>query len=123
MIGNSISIDPGAGPLAFALINQDGYSSEYLSRDATSDTRIQVRHSQEKIVGDAPQVDRHNVTITQKFIPDASFPAGHFVQCSVTFRTPPGEDIATVLGWFVGLASWLADGTPANQERILNWES
>lgn len=124
MIGNSITLDPGSGPVDLALINEGGYSSEYLFRDATVDTRINIRHSKEKASGTQVQMDRHNVTVTQTFAPTTPFPEGHSVQASITLRIPPTESIAVLSDLLTGLVTWMADGTPTiNQDRVLNWES
>lgn len=59
MIGNTITINNGASKV-LTLINQDGYSSEYLLKDTASEFRLKIRHSSTK----AGQ-DRHNVELVE----------------------------------------------------------
>lgn len=127
MIGNSVSIDLGLGdPTELFLINQDGYSAEYLNRDTGVDTRVRIRHTKEKAIPGQLQLDRHNVEITQVFAPSDDYPAGYTQQVYVVARFPAGVSTGTtdIAAMFAGLAAWLADGTPlTNMRRVLNWES
>lgn len=65
MIGNTITITVGASAKVLTLINQDGYSSEYLLKDTASEFRLRIRHSKTKASAAQISMDRHNVELIE----------------------------------------------------------
>lgn len=61
MLGTTIVFPHADGNITVTKINQDGYGSEYMYRDATGQIRVKIRHSVRKANGVMPAADRHNV--------------------------------------------------------------
>jgi hypothetical protein len=53
------------GDVVMTKINQDGYSSEYLFRDATSQFRARIRHTKTAAKNGRPSYDRHNCEVVE----------------------------------------------------------
>lgn len=72
MFADPLSITVNGVAKALIRINQDGYSSEYLLREATGDYRLKIRHS---TTSDKRRpgviIDRHNVEFVQTVYPVA----------------------------------------------------
>lgn len=64
MFGNTLTLPHVDGNVVMKLINQDGYSSEYLFRDALHQYTFKIRHSKTKNGGSASK-DRHNVEVVE----------------------------------------------------------
>jgi len=64
MFGNTLTLPHPDGNVVLKLINQDGYSSEYLFRDTTHQYVMRIRHTKTKANG-KPSKDRHNVEIVE----------------------------------------------------------
>nr|UJQ85686.1 MAG: putative coat protein [Leviviridae sp.] len=73
--GNSVVVTYNAVAKTLTRINQDGYGSEYLLREATQEFRMKIRHSKEGLQANGNQFDRHNVELTQTIYPTESAPA------------------------------------------------
>jgi hypothetical protein len=65
MLGNTLTLPCSGGDVVMTKINQDGYSSEYLFRDATSQHRARIRHTKTAAKADRPSYDRHNFEVVQ----------------------------------------------------------
>lgn len=65
MLGNTLVLPIGAGTVTMVKINQDGYSSEYLFRDTTSQYRARIRHTKTAAKNGRPSYDRHNFEVVQ----------------------------------------------------------
>lgn len=77
MIGNTITINNGAAKV-LTLINQDGYSSEYLLKDSASEFRLKIRHSKTKGGANGVAQDRHNVELVEYVFPTEAIPLGRY---------------------------------------------
>lgn len=65
MLGNTLVLPQVGGNITLVKINQDGYSSEYLFRDATSQYRARIRHTKTTATATRPAYDRHNFEVVQ----------------------------------------------------------
>jgi hypothetical protein len=91
-------------------INQDGYGSEYLLREATQEFRAKVRHSKEGVQADGTQFDRHNVELTQTVYATDTTPKITRVVYTVLRCTY--DDDGTEVGYLgVGLSDLLVAST------------
>ncbi len=66
MLGQTFVLPQVGGDITLNLINQDGYSSEYLFKDSTSQYRIRIRHTKTSATTARPAIyDRHNLEVVQ----------------------------------------------------------
>lgn len=61
-------------PVTLNLITEGGYSSEYMTRTASEEYRLKVRHSKEKATKGGKALDRHNVELTVRTFGTPSAP-------------------------------------------------
>jgi len=66
MLGDTFVLPQVGGDITLKKINQDGYSSEYFFRDATSEYRVRIRHTKTNATAVRPAYDRHNLEVVQK---------------------------------------------------------
>jgi len=115
----TITINAVAKPLI--RINQDGYSSEYLLKEADGEYRLRIRNSSyvDKTRG-AKKVDRHNVELTHTVYPiaPATFPT--IRKDYHVFEMDVGDTVATLAKFVAGLSAFV---TEANATKMLNFES
>jgi len=114
MFGDTVGLTINSVSETLTKINQDGYSSEYLERDSTSELRFKIRHSKVTVKGKS--YDRHNVEIIETVFATATEDEfqrkAYFV-----FETLPKDgnaDLMEALGTF-------ADAT--NLAKLILWES
>ncbi|DAD50858.1 coat protein [ssRNA phage SRR5466728_5] len=77
MLADPLVITVGGNAKSLNRINQDGYSSEYLLRDSTTEHRLKVRHSQTKADPAGQVYDRHNVEFTVVTFASGATPANY----------------------------------------------
>lgn len=65
MLGNTLVLPQVGGNITLTKINQDGYSSEYLFRNSTSQYRARIRHTKTTATATRPSYDRHNFEVVQ----------------------------------------------------------
>lgn len=65
MLGNTLVLPQVGGDITLIKINQDGYSSEYLFRNATTQYRARIRHTKTSANSTRPSYDRHNFEVVQ----------------------------------------------------------
>lgn len=65
MLGNTLVLPVAGGSITMTKINQDGYSSEYLFKDATSRWTAKIRHTKTSATATRPSYDRHNFEVVQ----------------------------------------------------------
>jgi hypothetical protein len=102
-------------------INQDGYSSEYLLKEATGEYRLRIRNSSytDKSRG-GKKVDRHNVELTYTIyaVAPAVYPTVR--KDYHVFEMDVGDDAALMGKLVAGLSAFV---TEANAAKMLNFES
>lgn len=117
MLSSPIEIDFGDGNVTFNRINQDGYSSEYLARTATMETRLKFRNT---VTGKAPnQVERHGVELLRIVYANGVTPEKRF-QAFYTFVSPKGVDVAEAVKLMVGLETLAG---PTYTQQLANFAS
>jgi len=119
MLGDTFVLPQVGGDITLKKINQDGYSSEYLFRDATTQYRVRVRHTKTNATSVRPSYDRHNVEVVQTI-----FAAGDVAEYErkfyFVFEHKPGDTS-------VALGDAVADKVIASANALLvalvGWES
>lgn len=119
MLGDTFVLPQVGGDITLKKINQDGYSSEYLFRDATNQYRVRIRHTKTNATSTRPSYDRHNVEVVQTI-----FAAGDVAEYERKFyfvlELKPGDTS-------VALADAMADKVIASSNALLvalvGWES
>ncbi len=92
MLGSTLTVTlNGSGGTAktLALINQDGYSSEYFLDDTTVTYRARVRHSRDTVKAGTQPFDRHVVTFERFVKPTSSIPLGSMCKVIFTLLVDP----------------------------------
>jgi hypothetical protein len=119
MLGDTFVLPQVGGDITLKRINNDKYSSEYLFRDATSQYRLRIRHTQTNATSVRPVYDRHNLEVVQTV-----FAAGDVPEFERKFyfvhEHKPGDTS-------VALADAVADKVIASANALLvgmiGWES
>lgn len=71
-------------------INQDGYSTEYLNRDSSHETRLTISHSKEAKQSDGTQYERHLIRVDRvDFVAGVAQPA---MSAYIVLRMKIGAD-------------------------------
>jgi hypothetical protein len=102
-------------------INQDGYSSEYLLKEATGEYRAKLRNSSRTdSTRGGKVIDRHNIELVYTIYPvsPAIFPT--IRKEYIVFENDVGDDSALVAKLVAGLSAFT---TEANATKLLNFES
>nr|URG16498.1 MAG: coat protein [Leviviridae sp.] len=119
MLGNTLVLPYGAGGYTLVKINQDGYSSEYLFRDATRQITARIRHTKTKASSNRPQYDRHNVEVVEIVFATAEVAQFERKFYWVLEQLPSdlSDDVA------VGLCTLTTAESAAFLASVLGWES
>jgi hypothetical protein len=102
-------------------INQDGYSSEYLLKEATGEYRARIRNSSynDKTRG-GKQVDRHNIELIYMIYPVAPAIYPTIRKDYHVFEMDVGDDAALMAKLVAGLSAFVSE---ANATKMINFES
>lgn len=102
-------------------INQDGYSSEYLLKEASGEYRLRIRNTSylDKARGNR-KVDRHNVELTHTIYPVAPAVFPEIRKVYTVFENDVGGDTVLATKTVAGLSAFL---TEANALKMANFES
>lgn len=119
MFGNTLILPKSGGNVTLVKINQDGYASEYLFRDATSEHRVRIRHSAMTDKAEGVAYDRHNVEVTQKVFAAGEVPEYHRKVYIVIEHKPGDTDIQLP----DALSDWLIATANVNTNSLMAWES
>lgn len=75
MLGNTFVLPQVGGDITLNLINQDGYSSEYLFKDNVGQYRLRIRHTKVGPTAARPATyDRHNLEVVQTIFAAGAVP-------------------------------------------------
>jgi RES domain-containing protein len=118
MASATLTLPASGGDIVGNRINQDGYATEYLSRGATLDVRVRVRHTKTNAKGDTPSFDRHNVEITKKVFADGTDPEVNS-KVYLVIEHVPGDDPTELVD---ALSDWLIATANAKVTDLLGWE-
>jgi hypothetical protein len=104
-------------------INQDGYSSEYLLREALGEFRLKIRNTSrfDKKLG--VQMDRHNVELTHTIFPVAPATLATTRKTYAVVENQVGDTLADPVLEAIGTLSFLTAASGANITKMLNSES
>lgn len=126
MFGDTVTVTYSGESVILKKINQDGYSSEYLSRSATNELRMKIRHSKESLKpGQSSPIERHNVLLSNTVFSTDPMAASTYADVSFTIRCAPGES-ATYAGLVVpAFIGWMGTSTAltAKVSDLTNWVS
>lgn len=100
-------------------INQDGYGSEYLFREALQQTRLRIRHTKGKPNSLGTAIDRHNIRIDEEIFATTTVPAFKR-SCSITFENTSNDAAASVDDGGLALFTFLS---AANIAKLIGFES
>ncbi len=117
----TVTFDAPIGAKNLVKINQDGYSSEYLLKEATGEYRLKVRNSINSTLRDGVmKVERHNVELTHWLYPTTTYPNGFRRKAYIVIENEVGDDPVVVNDLAEGLLVWT---TEANIVKLLAFES
>jgi hypothetical protein len=125
MLGSTLTVTlDGSGGTAkiLPLINQDGYSSEYMLDEGTVLWRAKIRHSKDNVKAGTQAFDRHVVTFSRFLKPATAYPVGRLTEVIYTIRTDPAEvpadviDLSEAMSFYMVKAGGIAS-------KLLGWES
>lgn len=120
MFGNTLVLPKSGGNVTLVKINQDGYASEYLFRDATAEHRVKIRHTTMTDKSESGQAyDRHNVEVTQRVFAAGEVPEFHRKVYIVVEQKPGDTDIQLA----DALSDWLIATANVNLNSLMAWES
>lgn len=91
-------------------VNQDSFNSEYLLRDATSQSILKIRHSLESKDSLGNQMARHNVYFEYTEFPTLTTPVV-VRSYTMTMRAPAYSDPTVLSDLSKGVGTWLATST------------
>lgn len=119
MLGDTFVLPQVGGDITLKKIKEEGYSSEYSFRDATTRYVVKIRHTKVKATSTRPEYDRHNLEVVQTV-----FAAGAVAEYDRKFyfvyETLP-SDTSVALGDAVADKAILSSNSLL--VALLNWES
>jgi hypothetical protein len=120
MFSDTITITINAVAKVLTKINQDGYSSEYLLREATGSFRLKLRNSQytDKVRG--IKVDRHNIELIETVYAVAPATIDVTRKYYSVLENDTIDSNTSVSKFAAGVTAFQ---TEANFVKLLNWES
>lgn len=119
MLGTTLTLPHADGNVVCTKINQDGYGSEYMFRDANGQVKVKVRHTERKAKGETPAADRHNVEVVRTIF-GTDGDADQIRKVYIVIEQEPGD---TDIKDTDALCDWLIATAGANITALLNWSS
>lgn len=120
MFSDTLTITVNTVAVVLNRINQDGYSSEYLKREATQEYRLRIRNSTSMNKTRGREVSRHNVEFTQTVYPVAPSTAATVRKAYFVFENDNVDDLTGPVKHALGTAGFL---TEPNLTKLVNFES
>lgn len=121
MFSDTITITVNAVAIVLNRINQDGYSSEYLKKEATQEYRLKLRNTSftDKNRG-GKKIDRHNVEFVQTVYPVSPATLSTVRKAYAVFENESTDDLVSPAKFTAGMLAFL---TEANITKLINFES
>lgn len=119
MLGDTLVLPHSGGDITLNKINQDGYSAEYLFKDADHQFVAKVRHSRTKATSSRPSYDRHNVEVVETIFATPTVDEYTRKIYVVLEQLPADVDVENA----DALADWLIATSDAKLDQLMNWES
>lgn len=118
MLGDTISMTIGGTARVLSKINEGNGSSEYYLKISTGEFRVKIKHSKDRVSGNALPRDRHVITLSEKIYPTpTTFELNR--TCSVTIVGDYLDDAGLQADNLVGLEGYV---TKANAVKLINYE-
>lgn len=105
-------------------INQDGYSSEYVLREALGEYRFKVRNQKARFDKRINAwTERHNVELVHTIFPVAPATTGFTRKVYFVLENQQGDTLVDPMYEAAALCVWLTASSSANITKMLNSES
>lgn len=118
MLGDTISLTIGGTARVLSKINEGNGASEYYLKIATGEFRARIKHSKDRIGGNALSRDRHVITLSEKVYPTpTTFELNR--SCSITIVGDYLDDAGLQADLVVGLEGYV---TKANAVKLIGYE-
>lgn len=111
-------------PKNLVRVNQDGYGSEYVLREALGEYRFNVRNTKarfDKRLG--AWIERHNVELIHTLYPVAPATTGFTRKVYFVLENQQGDTLVDPMYEAAALCVWLTASSSANITKMLNSES
>jgi hypothetical protein len=119
MLGDTLTLPHSGGDVVLVKVNQDGYSSEYLFKDATHQYIAKVRHSRTKATTARPSYDRHNVEVVETIYATEGVDE-YTRKCYIVLEQLPADVDVEIAD---ALADWLIATSDLVLDKLMGWES
>lgn len=110
MFPNTITLTVGSEELTLLRVNQDNFGSEYRMTNGVRGVSMKIRHSVDKVDGDALILTRHNVLVEHVVYPTPTTPMRKST-CTITLRYGKYDNPADSSALFDAVAAWLGGET------------
>jgi len=120
MFADTLTITINSVAKVLTRVNQDGYSSEYLLREATGDFRLKLRNSSYTDKSRGVVVDRHNIEFVYTIYPVAPSTLSVIRKYYSVLENDHVDDVTADSQFAAGITAFQ---TAANYVKLLNWES
>lgn len=120
MLGQTVTLTVNAVAKTLNLINQDGYSAEYLLREVSGSYTLKIRHTKDKPDSKGRVADRHFVDFSYTIFPDAQGLGGKTRRVYTTIVNLSDDDAVAVVHLQQALQGFL---TSATATKVVGWES
>ena len=125
-LGSTLTITmDGSGGTAkvLPLINQDGYSSEYMLDEGLVVYRAKVRNTKDNVKAGTQKFDRHTVTFSRFVKPTSTIPLGSLCEVVFTIRNDPDFGVAAEIIDVAEAMSFYTVKAGGIHAKLLGWES
>lgn len=119
MFGNTLIIPLSSGSKTLVKVKTEGYSSEYIYKDALQSIVCKIRHTKSGGTGSKPLMDRHNVEFVRTTF--ATLTTAAVVQKAYFVMEQSNNDTAYEL--MDALADWAIATANSNLISVVAWES
>lgn len=123
MFADPTSVTINAVARSLVKINQDAYSSEYLLRESTKETRLRIRNTSYLDKARKVMIDRHNVELTETIFPVAPATLSTIRKVYFVVENQQGDTLTDPVYNAAGLFAWATASTNANLTKLMNFES
>lgn len=120
MFADTLTITINSVAKVLTRVNQDGYSSEYLLREATGEFRLRLRNTSYTDKSRAVVVHRHNIELTETIYPTAPATVNTIRKYYSVLENDATNLVTDDAKFAAGVTAFQ---TEANFTKLLNWES
>lgn len=120
MFDSTITVTINSVAKVLNRISSDGYTSEYLLREATGDFRLKIRHTSYKRKQNGVQVDRHSVELVETVYPVTLGEPSRTRKAYAVIEVDQGDTTTAAEKFSSGFMAFHNSG---NLTKLINWES